>query len=41
MSNTSVKEIIADIFKNEDTLKPLSDEEVADMLKAKGIVEVS
>jgi RNA polymerase sigma-54 factor len=38
MSNTSVKEMIAEIFKKEDTLKPLSDEEVAQMLKEKGIV---
>ncbi len=38
MSNTSVKEIIAEIFKKEDTLKPLSDEDVAAMLKEKGIV---
>ena len=28
MSNTSVKDMIADIFKNEDTGKPLSDQEV-------------
>jgi RNA polymerase sigma-54 factor len=38
MSNTSVKEIIADIFKNENTTQPLSDDEVARMLKEKGIV---
>jgi len=38
MSNTSVKDMIADIFKREDTGKPLSDQEVVRMLKEKGIV---
>jgi len=38
LSNTSVKEMIAEIFKNEDPTKPLSDDEVAERLKAKGIV---
>jgi RNA polymerase sigma-54 factor len=38
MSNTSVKNIIADIFKAEDAGKPLSDQEVVRMLKDKGIV---
>jgi RNA polymerase sigma-54 factor len=38
MANTSVKEIIEDIFQNEDRSKPLSDAEVVEMLKAKGIV---
>jgi len=38
MSNTSVKDMIADIFKAEDTSKPLSDQEVVRMLKEKGIV---
>lgn len=38
MSNTSVKDMISDIFKNEDTSKPLSDQEVVKMLKEKGIV---
>ena len=38
MSNTSVKDMIADIFKAEDTGKPLSDQEVVRMLKEKGIV---
>jgi len=38
MSNTSVKDMIADIFKNEDTSKPLSDQEVVKMLGEKGIV---
>ena len=38
MSNTSVKDMIADIFKAEDSAKPLSDQEVVQMLKDKGIV---
>jgi len=38
MSNTSVKDMIADIFKTEDAGKPLSDQEVVRMLKEKGIV---
>jgi RNA polymerase sigma-54 factor len=38
MSNTSVKDMIDDIFKNEDASKPLSDQEVVRMLKEKGIV---
>ncbi len=38
MSNTSVKDMIAEIFKKEDTGKPLSDQEVVRMLKEKGIV---
>jgi RNA polymerase sigma-54 factor len=38
MSNTSVKEIIIDIFKNEESSKPLSDQEVVLMLAQKGIV---
>jgi RNA polymerase sigma-54 factor len=38
MSNTSVKDMIADIFGNEDTAKPLSDQEVVMMLSQKGIV---
>ena len=38
MSNTSVKDMIADIFKVEDTSKPLSDQEVVKMLADKGIV---
>ena len=38
VSNTSVKDMIAEIFKSEDTSKPLSDQEVVAMLKAKGIV---
>ena len=38
VSNTSVKDMIADIFKAEDAAKPLSDQEVVKMLKEKGIV---
>ena len=38
MSNTSVKDMIAEIFNGEDTSKPLSDQEVVKMLKDKGIV---
>ncbi len=37
MSNTSVKDMIAEIFKSEDPNKPLSDQEVVQMLTAKGI----
>jgi len=37
MSNTSVKDMIDEIFKAEDTRKPLSDQEVVKMLEAKGI----
>src|SRR3954466_5886455 len=38
MSNTSVKDMIADIFEQEDETRPLSDQEVVRMLKDKGIV---
>lgn len=38
MSNRSVKDMIADIFKGEDPNKPLSDHEVVQMLMDKGIV---
>ncbi len=38
MSNTSVKDMISEIFSGEDTNKPLSDQEVVKMLKEKGIV---
>jgi RNA polymerase sigma-54 factor len=38
MSNTSVKDMIADMFSNEDSSKPLSDQEIVMMLSAKGIV---
>jgi RNA polymerase sigma-54 factor len=37
VSNTSVKDMIAEIFRNENTGKPLSDQEVVKMLTAKGI----
>jgi RNA polymerase sigma-54 factor len=37
MSNTSVKDMIAEIFKNENGSTPLSDQEVVEMLQAKGI----
>lgn len=38
MSNTSVKDIIAEIFSNEDRAKPLSDQEVVKMLAEREIV---
>ena len=38
LSNTSVKDMIAEIFKKEDPGKPLSDQEVVKMLKEKCIV---
>ncbi len=38
VSNTSVKDMIAEIFKAENSGKPLSDQEVVQMLKEKGIV---
>jgi RNA polymerase sigma-54 factor len=38
MSNTSVKEIIAEIFKKEDPTRPLSDQEVVQMLAQRGIL---
>jgi RNA polymerase sigma-54 factor len=38
MSNTSVKGMIAEIFKKEDSSKPLSDQEVVQMLADRGIV---
>ena len=37
MSNTSVKNAIAELVKNEDTAKPLSDEKIVTELKEKGI----
>lgn len=37
MSNTSVKDKIAEIFKKEDPTQPLSDQEVVDQLKEEGI----
>jgi RNA polymerase sigma-54 factor len=38
LSNTSVKDMISDLFKKEDTHKPLSDQEVVKILCDKGIV---
>jgi len=38
MSNTSVKDMIAEIFGKEESSKPLSDQEVVRMLSEKGIV---
>jgi len=38
VSNTSVKDMVAEMFKNENTNKPLSDQDIVKMLKAKGIV---
>ena len=38
MSNTSVKDLIDEIFKHENTTQPLSDQEVVKMLRDKGIV---
>jgi len=38
MSNTSVKDMIAEIFRSEESSKPLSDQEVVMMLSEKGIV---
>jgi RNA polymerase sigma-54 factor len=38
LSNTSVKDMIADIFRNESPGKPLADQEVVKMLKDKGIM---
>ena len=38
MSNTSVKDMIAEMFRNEEPRKPLSDQEVVRMLAEKGIV---
>jgi hypothetical protein len=38
MSNTSVKEMIGDIFKNENTTQPLSDDAVADLTRFGGFM---
>jgi RNA polymerase sigma-54 factor len=38
MSNTSVKDMIAEIFRKEEATKPLSDQEVVRMLGERGIV---
>jgi RNA polymerase sigma-54 factor len=37
MSNTSVKEAIAELVKNEDSKRPLSDKEIVEILSARGI----
>lgn len=37
LSNTSVKEMIAEIFRNEDSANPLSDDQVVKILKQRGI----
>ena len=37
VSNTSVKDMVSEMFKAEDTTKPLSDQEIVVMLKLKGI----
>jgi RNA polymerase sigma-54 factor len=37
MSNTSVKDMIAEMFRKEDAGKPLSDQEIVKMLQEKGI----
>jgi RNA polymerase sigma-54 factor len=38
VSNTSVKDMVSEMFKKEDSGKPLSDQEIVKMLKEKGIV---
>jgi RNA polymerase sigma-54 factor len=38
MSNTSVKDMISEMFRKEDPAKPLSDQEIVKMLQEKGIV---
>jgi RNA polymerase sigma-54 factor len=38
VSNTSVKDMVAEMFAKENTGKPLSDQEIVKMLKEKGIV---
>ena len=37
MSNTSVKGVIAELVGKEDSLSPLSDKEIVEMLEKKGI----
>lgn len=37
ISNTSIKDMVADMIKKEDTSTPLSDEQIVQMLKDKGI----
>ncbi len=38
VSNTSVKDMVSEMFKSENSAKPLSDQEIVKMLKEKGIV---
>jgi RNA polymerase sigma-54 factor len=38
VSNTSVKDMVAEMFAKENPNKPLSDQEIVKMLKEKGIV---
>jgi RNA polymerase sigma-54 factor len=38
LTNTSVKDMVAEIFKGEDGANPLSDQEVVKMLADKGVV---
>ncbi|MGA2174976.1 MAG: RNA polymerase factor sigma-54 [Verrucomicrobiota bacterium] len=38
VSNTSVKDMVSEMFKGENPAKPLSDQEIVKMLKEKGIV---
>ncbi len=38
VSNTTVKDMVAEMFRNEDPAKPLSDQEIVKMLSDKGIV---
>lgn len=37
-SSTAIRSLIKDLIKDEDPTKPLSDNQLADMLKAKGIM---
>ncbi len=37
VSNTSVKEALADLVRNEDPISPLSDKEIVDIMKERGI----
>jgi len=37
VSNASVKDMVAEIFKNEDPARPLADQEAVKMLVARGI----
>ena len=37
MSNTSIKDLVADLVKKENTAKPLSDDQIVKILSEKGI----